>query len=214
VELNIDDIVKRFDAYCSRGLCAGITQGVGKKQQFCVEAAIDMATKGNDADPNQAEDDPPCVDSDLRSFKIDLNDQDWSSPRARARGLRDVGIAQLGTANRNFSFGRFISDLSERLTAQLIERIYAKDGAKGVAESISTLQEFENCSDSGDFLSILRREFDLKKDVALNMVASASAEVLIEMGTPGGKWLQKERKRNTKAGRALRAASPRKKGRK
>jgi len=30
-------------------------------------------------------------------FKIRLNDARWSSPTARATGLRDLGIAQLGS---------------------------------------------------------------------------------------------------------------------
>ena len=42
-------------------------------------------------------DDPGCVAAAVRSCKIALNDGPWSSPIARAKGMRDLGLAQLGS---------------------------------------------------------------------------------------------------------------------
>jgi hypothetical protein len=72
-----------------RGLC----QGVGQKDgQVCIEAAIALACDGVLTDT------PSCVDSAVRDFCVSLNDKRWSSPKARADGMRDLAFAQLGTA--------------------------------------------------------------------------------------------------------------------
>jgi hypothetical protein len=42
-------------------------------------------------------DNPSCVHPAVRSFKIALNDSDWSSNSARAKGLRRIAVAQLGS---------------------------------------------------------------------------------------------------------------------
>ena len=42
-------------------------------------------------------DDPQCVSEPLRRLKIRLNDSSWSSNQARARGLRRLGVAQIGS---------------------------------------------------------------------------------------------------------------------
>lgn len=80
--------VPKFDAILARGLSAGKGEQEG---QMCIEAAI-CSTLGL---PHG--DDPGCVAVSVRSFKIALNDKNWSSPQARAAGLRDLGLAQLGS---------------------------------------------------------------------------------------------------------------------
>ena len=71
------------------GLCHG--KGVPTPGQMCVEAAVCYGL-GLPFD-----DDPECVEPAIRSFKISLNDRGWSSNKARAKGLRRIGIAQLGS---------------------------------------------------------------------------------------------------------------------
>jgi hypothetical protein len=72
---------------------AGLKTGLGMPipGQMCVEAAVCYAL-GLPHD-----DDPGCVLESLRRLKIRLNDSDWSSPRARANGLRRLALAQLGS---------------------------------------------------------------------------------------------------------------------
>jgi hypothetical protein len=73
----------------SHGLCHGLGEQVPGK--MCVEAAVCCAMGLPHSD------DPPCVAPAVRSFKITLNDSQWSSNEARARGLRRLAIAQLGS---------------------------------------------------------------------------------------------------------------------
>ena len=73
---------------------AGLVSGVGKPKpgKLCVEAAVCLALGLPHGD------DPPCVAPSLRRLKIGLNDKQWSSPQARAKGLRRLAVAQLGSA--------------------------------------------------------------------------------------------------------------------
>ena len=73
---------------------AGLVNGVGVAEpgKMCVEAAVCFALGLPHGD------DPGCVAQPLRLLKIRLNDARWSSPRARAVGLRRLAVAQLGSA--------------------------------------------------------------------------------------------------------------------
>jgi hypothetical protein len=72
---------------------AGLVQGVGRPKagQMCVEAAVCFALGLPHGD------DPQCVSRALRSLKIKLNDSNWSSKEARAKGLRRLAVIQLGS---------------------------------------------------------------------------------------------------------------------
>lgn len=72
---------------------AGLSHGMGTPEpgKMCVEAAVCFALGLPHSD------DPGCVAPSLRSLKIALNDKNWSSPAARAKGLRRLAIAQLGS---------------------------------------------------------------------------------------------------------------------
>jgi hypothetical protein len=101
--------IKKYDEILSRGLSNGVGNPEGK---MCIEAAV-CATIGL---PHS--DDPKCVSPAVRQFKIRLNDAAWSSPSARAKGLRDLGIAQLGSLGvvDGVEFAR-------RITKKTIQRI-------------------------------------------------------------------------------------------
>jgi hypothetical protein len=73
---------------------AGLVSGVGKPVpgQMCVEAAVCYALGLPHGD------DPKCVAQSLRKLKIRLNDSNWSSDEARAKGLRRLALIQLGSA--------------------------------------------------------------------------------------------------------------------
>jgi len=73
---------------------AGLVRGLGKPipGQMCVEAAVCFALGLPHGD------DPGCVAPALRSVKISLNEKNWSNNKARAKGLRGLAIAQLGSA--------------------------------------------------------------------------------------------------------------------
>jgi hypothetical protein len=73
-----------------KGLISGL--GLPHPGQMCVEAAVCYALGLPHGD------NPPCVTVSLRSLKIGLNDQKYGSPMTRARVLRRLAVAQLGTA--------------------------------------------------------------------------------------------------------------------
>ena len=71
----------------------GLTSGMGEPEpgKFCVEAALCFALGMEHGD------EPKCVGSAVRQFKMCLNDSGWSNNKARAKGLRRAAIAQLGS---------------------------------------------------------------------------------------------------------------------
>ena len=71
----------------------GLVKGKGKPVpgQLCVEAAVCLAMGLPHSD------EPTCVGSSVRAFKIRLNDSAWSSDKARAQGMRKLAVAQLGS---------------------------------------------------------------------------------------------------------------------
>lgn len=73
---------------------AGLVSGLGYPTlgHMCVEAAVCFAFGLPHSDK------PDCVAPVLQSLKITLNDAFWSSPIARAKGLRRLALAQLGSA--------------------------------------------------------------------------------------------------------------------
>lgn len=87
-QYNFEEIIPKFDKILERGLCSGVGSPYG---QMCVEAAITQAMG------LPFNDEPECVTKIIRLFKIEINDKDWSSPQARAKALRNIGIAQIGT---------------------------------------------------------------------------------------------------------------------
>lgn len=76
-----------------KGLCSGAGQPIPGR--MCVEAAVCYAMG------QQHSDEPSCVHGNVRAAKIALNDQPWSSRKARAKGMRRLAVAQLGSNGIN-----------------------------------------------------------------------------------------------------------------
>jgi hypothetical protein len=89
-QMNIEIVTKVLET-----VDAGLVKGVGnpKPGEMCVEAAVCFAMGLPHGD------EPTCVSRALRAIKIRLNDSNWSSNNARAKGLRRLAVAQLGSAN-------------------------------------------------------------------------------------------------------------------
>lgn len=71
------------------GLVKGL--GVQKPGEMCVEAAVCFALGLPHSD------NPPCVGYAVRDYKIKLNDMNWDNNQARAEGMKELAIAQLGS---------------------------------------------------------------------------------------------------------------------
>ena len=86
-----EDIARNVLKVVDKGLANGI--GIPRPGLMCVEAAVCYALGLPHSD------DPPCVIDHLRSIKIRINDSpSWANKFERARGLRRLSIAQLGSA--------------------------------------------------------------------------------------------------------------------
>lgn len=72
-----------------KGLVSGLGQPI--PGDMCIEAAVCFALGLPHGD------NPPCVGEEVRKCKITLNDEPWTSNAARAKGMRAVAIAQLGS---------------------------------------------------------------------------------------------------------------------
>ena len=91
--MNAVEINKELAAKVLQVVDAGLCNGVGTPEpgNMCVEAAVCYAMGLPHGDQ------PTCVSPALRQLKISLNDKNWSSRAARAKGLRRLAIAQLGS---------------------------------------------------------------------------------------------------------------------
>jgi hypothetical protein len=113
IEITQDDAAKVLSVI-DAGLVSGIGEadknGRGIPGRICVEAAVCEALGLPHSD------DPQCVSRAVRALKIRLNDQNWSSPMSRAKGLRRLGIAQLGSRDTidDRAFAKRVAELAIR----------------------------------------------------------------------------------------------------
>lgn len=103
-------VAKRVVETVDHGLSYGLGEPIPGK--MCVEAAVCYALGlGHN-------DDPLCVDGDLRRLKIALNDRrGWNTPKARAKGLRRLAVAQLGSTAKSYKPDLFKKLFHERSVA-------------------------------------------------------------------------------------------------
>lgn len=103
---------------------AGLVYGVGKPEpgKMCVEAAVCYAMGLPHSDK------PTCVSPSLRALMVWLNDSSWSSKDARAKGLRRLAVAHLGSAGvlDEKEFIRRVVDLAIRKYVPIALRAAAK----------------------------------------------------------------------------------------
>ena len=92
----MNKIPSTFNRSVYERLCAaGMPAGLGDTERACVMACLNLACGGSLTDAAES----PCVLPCAAKFAIRLNDAKWSSGRARADGLHDLGLALLGTAD-------------------------------------------------------------------------------------------------------------------
>jgi hypothetical protein len=132
--------VAKFDAVLARGLSSGVGERDG---QMCIEAAICAVLDLPHGD------EPGCVAPAVRSFKIALNDGPWSSPKARADGLRDLGLAQLGSLGvvDDRDFARLMADKTIRvLIPRLFREVFPSNAACLAAADTCEAEGTENAA--------------------------------------------------------------------
>jgi hypothetical protein len=87
------EVARKVLKVVDKGLIGGL--GSPKPGDMCVEAAVCYALDLPHGD------NPPCVGSKVRDFKIALNDSYWPTNKDRTQGMRKLAIAQLGSNELN-----------------------------------------------------------------------------------------------------------------
>jgi hypothetical protein len=164
--IQIDETVARkVLSIVDQGLSSGL--GIQKPGEFCVEAAVCFALDLPHGD------DPGCVAPSLRFLKIRLNDSRWSSKQARAKGLRRLAVAQLGSKDNldEIEFARRIVDYALRVSTPQALRS-AASVQKNVEHKKALLDAANRCEKEGTREAALHG----KKIAAASYAASAAAD--------------------------------------
>jgi hypothetical protein len=166
MEMNMEinrELAAKVLATVDAGLVKGV--GVATPGQMCVEAAVCYAMGLPHGD------DPVCVSRALRSLKIRLNDSAWSSDAARAKGLRRLAIAQLGSRDvlDDKEFVRRVAELAIRKMVSLALRAAASIH-KDAHHKQALLDAANRCEVEGT------RDSALKAKAAANAADAAYAD--------------------------------------
>jgi hypothetical protein len=172
---------------------AGLSVGVGDPVpgRMCVEAAVNYAMGLPHGD------EPPCVAEPVRTLKINLNDHEgWADDQSRAKGLRALAIAQLGS--NTLSDVEFIHRLLP-LARHLAKMQNQPMGPLGLARFKDQIAGVDRENNRGDDGENLGGEIDLAIDYfmylvpsnekGLKYVANAVTKILVKMGSPGAEFL-------------------------
>ena len=182
----------------------GLVKGLGNPEpgKMCVEAAVNYAMGLPHGDS------PQCVGRSVRDFKIALNDSYWSSDKARTEGLRKLAIAQLGSDTLNQD--DFTEKLGYRCMTTVLPLIVGnalKEDAENefvkknvdskqleiVVSQLEKAKTFEEAKTLVRQIRNIYSAYALKNprftDKILNLIAQAGLDTLIEMKSPGIKWL-------------------------
>ena len=166
---------------------AGLTHGAGNPEpgKMCVEAAVNFALGLPHGD------NPPCVGAAVRSFKISLNDGPWSSDTARAKGLRRIAIAQLGSNEINQV--EFAKLLSLRCIQKLIPEVLRIVAPMVPGHQAALLEHAIKCEKAETLEAASAASYAASaasaKDKMLTLAADIGTDVLIGLKSPGCKWL-------------------------
>jgi hypothetical protein len=167
-----EDIAKKVLAVVDAGLVSGL--GIQEPGKMCVEAAVCYALGLPHGD------NPPCVGSAVRAFKIRLNDSAWSSNKARTAGMRKLSIAQLGSNKINqHEFSRLLAEQVIRQIVPIAMRSAAsicKDTAKAMGMELAAIRcEEEGTEDAARTAQQAAYAYAAANAAAANANANATA---------------------------------------
>jgi len=147
-----------YDRLLSRGLPSGL----GDTEHACIMACLNLACGGTLTDAAES----PCVLPAAARFAIRLNDADWSSEMARADGLKDLGLALLGTNDLDRKV--FLLRLAEATIREVVPVFMRRAGLA---------DEAKRCADEGTREAALagKEKARKKRDAAADAYAYAAA---------------------------------------
>lgn len=186
----------------------GLVSGIGNPVpgECCVEAAVCLAMGLPHGD------EPECVAPALRALKITLNDAAWSSNDARAKGLRRLALAQLGSkgALDETEFARRVAEQTIRITVSRALHFAAnahpqeehkiklraaaeacfKNGKKEDASAASRAASDASLAASWAASDAASWAASAASDAELSGFAEMIVQVLVEIKAPGCKFLR------------------------
>lgn len=207
-----EEVATKVLSIVDHGLSSGV--GVPKPGWMCVEAAVCYALGLPHGD------DPGCVAPSLRSLKIRLNDSNWSSNEARARGLRRLAVAQLGSKDAldEKEFVRRLIDYAIRIStpaalrsaasvckdekhksalceaANKCEKEGTREAAREAREVARAAADYAYAAAAADDAAAAYAAADAAKksarDLSLAEYAEAVVQILIDLKAPGCQWLE------------------------
>lgn len=172
----------------------GLVEGLGSPVpgQMCVEAAVNYAMGQPHGDR------PSCVSPALRQLKIALNDKAWSSTSARAKGMRRLAIAQLGSAG-------VLDDVAfVQRCAKVVSSVYVPEAkrysanadaaanaayAAANAAADAAANAAANAAYAYAAANATYATASAFHDEVLSRFAEDVVQILIEMKAPGCEWL-------------------------
>jgi len=158
-------LVNKLIGVVRKGLSCGL--GEAKPGKMCVEAAVCYAY----GLPHN--DNPPCVGNAVRAFKIQLNDSTWTSPKARAKGMIELSIAQL---NSNTIDQKVFSE--ELMLAAIRTRgaeIAKKYDLTEIAKTLKTAKTFTEVYDM--LITVRDTAEDEKKEFMQKLICGCTSSV-------------------------------------
>ena len=167
---------------------AGLSNGLGvpSEGQMCIEAAVCFALGLPHSD------NPECVAPALLRLVISLNDRGWSSKAARAKGMRRLALAQLGSRG-TLDEPAFVQRLVEMTIRKVVPRALRAAASVHPDEKHRTalLAAADRCEQDGNQAAAAAAAAAAAeaRDGALSFYAEEVVQILITMEAPGCQWL-------------------------
>jgi hypothetical protein len=173
--------VKKYNEILDRGLSMGMGN---PESNVCIEAAICQVLNLPHGD------DPGCVINSARQFNLRLNDSNWSSLQARAKGLHDLGLAQLGSLGvvNDVEFSKKISEKTIRILIPKLFREIFKNNEECLVAA-------DRCEREGTYAAANAARYTAAAAAAARYTAATdeysilsanlALEVLRELKSPG-----------------------------
>jgi len=162
------ELVNEIHSLLDKGVTFGFSKDP-KPGNMCVEQVVSYALG------EEINDEPSCVGKKVREFVVRLNCQEWSSDSARAEGMRDLAIAQLGSDLLNQD--EFLEKISFAAITKLLPSMFRDLGEERWEKQIKSLEEAKNLKEAKKIASKGAYAADMVYAVEANYAASDAANV-------------------------------------
>ena len=175
MEPRITEIKKEHARRLLEIVDAGLVEGVGKPElgEMCVMAAINYLF-----DMPHGDADYGCTAPVVRALDIAINDLPWSSPSARAKGMRREAVAKLGSIE--------IDDVKYMglIALGVVNRILPP-----VLRAVGLDANATECEQAKDLTAAATASRAVARDEIYTTLCDISTEALIACESQGAQWL-------------------------